>query len=266
MSNIETCKKCSERKFEANEGLVCGLSNAKPFFESSCSSFVLDTSVNAQGIKALRPNDQRAKNAILLIWIVLALEIVAFSSSYLQYNLLSDAANGRDFTTEAAELNDTREGVVGIVYAIFSLISAITFIQWFRRAYYNLHQNVNHLSQTEGWAAGCWFVPIVNLYRPYQLMKEMYIETKNFLLKNGIAIKESFDISNLGLWWTLWLVSNIIGQFVFRYSLRAETIDELTISTVAEMVGSALGIPLAIVTIKLIKDYSRVETLLREVK
>jgi len=266
MSKIEICKKCTQRKFDPSQGVVCGLTNAKPFFETSCSSFEQDTTVNVNAVKALRPNDQRAKYAILFIWIVLALEIAALASSYMQYNLLTDAANGLEITTEAADLNDTREGFIAIVYTIVSLLSAVTFILWFRRAYYNLHQNVNHLSQTEGWAAGSWFVPIVNLYRPYQIMKELYLETKEFLIKNGITIRDSFTISNLGVWWTLWIVSNIVGQFIFRYSLRAETIDELTISTVAEIVGSLIGIPLALITIRVIRDYSRVEPLLNEIK
>jgi hypothetical protein len=214
----------------------------------------------------LKPNGQRAKNAITLIWIVLALEIVSLISGYFQYDLLQTAANGGEISTETATANDTREQIIGIIYLIAFVISAVTFIQWFRRAYYNLHLRVNHLSQTEGWAAGSWFVPIVNLYRPYQIMKELYQETKELLTKKGLSINENFTTGSLGWWWTLWIINNIIGQFVFRYSMKAESIDELTISTVASMVGNVVGIPLALITVKVIKDYSNVELLLREIK
>jgi len=214
----------------------------------------------------LKPNGQRAKNAITLIWIVLALEIVSLISGYFQYDLLQTAANGGEISTETATANDTREQIIGIIYLIAFVISAVTFIQWFRRAYYNLHLRVNHLSQTEGWAAGSWFVPIVNLYRPYQIMKELYQETKELLTKKGLSINENFTTGSLGWWWTLWIINNIIGQFEFRYSMKAESIDELTISTVASMVGNVVGIPLALITVKVIKDYSNVELLLREIK
>ena len=94
----------------------------------------------------LRPNEQRAKNAILLIWIVFAIEIVNLLSSYMQYDLLQTIANGGIVSDETIESNDTREVVVGIIYFIAYLISGITFIMWFRRAYFNLHQKVSSLS------------------------------------------------------------------------------------------------------------------------
>ena len=213
----------------------------------------------------LKPNGQRAKNAITLIWIVLALEIVSLISGYFQYDLLQTAANGGEISTETANANDTREQIIGIVYLIAFVISAVTFIQWFRRAYFNLHLRVNHLSQTEGWAAGSWFVPIVSLYRPYQIMKELYQETKALLTKNGLN-NENISTSSLGWWWTLWVISSFLGQFVFRYSMKAESIDELTISTVASMIENVVGIPLALITIKVIKDYANVEPLIIEIK
>ena len=214
----------------------------------------------------LKPNGQRAKNAITLIWIVLALDIVSLISGYFQYDLLQTAANGGKISIETAIANDTREQIIGIIHFIAFVISAVTFIQWFRRAYYNLHLRVNHLSHTEGWAAGSWFVPIVNLYRPYQIMKELYQETKELLTKKGLSINENFTTGYLGWWWTLWIINGIIGRFVFNYSMKAESIDEWTIITVASMVGNVVGIPLALITVKVIKDYSKVELLLREIK
>jgi hypothetical protein len=214
----------------------------------------------------LRSNGQRAKNAITLIWIVLALEIISLISGYFQYDLLQTVANGGEISTETATANDTREQMIGIIYLIAYVISGITFIQWFRRAYFNLHLRVNHLSQTEGWAAGSWFVPIVSLFRPYQIMKELYQETKELLVKKGLSINENFATASLGWWWTLWIINSVIGQFVFRYSMKAESIDELTISTVASMIGNIVGIPLSIITVKVIKDYANVEPLLFEIK
>jgi hypothetical protein len=214
----------------------------------------------------LRPNTQRAKNAITLIWIVLALEIISLISGYFQYDLIQTVVNGGEISTESATSNDTREQIIAIIYLVASIISAITFIQWFRRAYFNLHLRVSHLSQTESWAAGSWFVPIISLYRPYQIMKELYEETEELLLKKGLGINENFTANSIGLWWTLWIMNNIIGQFSFRYSMNAESVDELNISTVIGMIANVVGIPLALITVKVIKDYSNVESLLCEIK
>lgn len=215
-------------------------------------------------MKNLKPNGQRAKNAITLIWIVLVLEIVSLISGYFQYDLLQTIANGGEISTETANTNDTIVEIIGIIYLIAYIISGVTFILWFRRAYFNLHLRVNHLSQTEGWAAGSWFVPIVSLYRPYQIMKELYHETRKLLSKKGLIINENISTDILGWWWTLWIINSVIGQFVFRCSLKAESIDELTISTVASMIGNIAGIPLALITVKVIKDYANIEPKLSE--
>lgn len=214
----------------------------------------------------LKSNEQRAKNAILLIWIVLIIEIISFISGYFQYNLIKIVALGEEISTEAADANDIREQIIGIIYLIAFIISAITFIKWFRRAYYNLHIKVNKLTFNEGWAAGCWFIPIVSLYRPYQIMRELFNETKVLFEKNDIKLLKPFSINLLGLWWTLWIINNFVSQFAYRYSLKAETIDELINTTKANMIGNLIGVMLALITIKVIRDYSNIESLFNELK
>lgn len=217
-------------------------------------------------MEILKPNEQRAKTAIIFIWAVLALEIISLFSGYLQYDLLQSAANGQEITIEIASANDTREQIIGIISIIINIISIVTFIMWFRRAYFNLHQKVKHLAYSEGWAAGSWFVPILSLFRPFQIMKELYTETKIAFEKNNILGTENIGTSALGWWWTLWIISSFLGQFVFRYSQRANGIDEYLVSTVASMIQNIVGIPLAIITVKVIKDYSSIEYMLADIK
>ena len=216
-------------------------------------------------MEELRANKQRAKMAMVLIWIMLLMDVLSFGSGYMQYDLLQMVDAGGFITPEEANANDSREQLVGIVSFLIAIISAITFILWFRRAYYNLHTKVEGLSFSEGWAAGSWFVPIVNLYRPYQIMQELYRDTINLLNDNGLSGEKPLNTKFLGVWWALWIISRITGQFLFRYSLRAESIDELTTSTMMSMILDMVGIPLALITIKVIKDYSSVEHLLEHV-
>jgi hypothetical protein len=214
----------------------------------------------------LKNNEQRAKTAIIFTWIVMAFETISAISSFMQYKLLQIVATTGYISDEAATVNDTREQIIGILVFIAYIVSLITFIMWFRRAYYNLHQKVNHLSYSDGWAAGSWFVPIICLYRPYQIMKELYVQTKELLMNRNFSDKVSYDTTYLGWWWTLWIITTFIGNFIFRYALKdADTIDELITLTIAQMISSILAIPLAIITVKIIGDYSRVEPVLFEI-
>jgi hypothetical protein len=217
-------------------------------------------------MKEVKTNIQRAANAVVLIWLVLALEIISLISGCLQYNLLQTITNGGEISEEVVVANDSREQIIAALCLVAYLVSAVTFILWFRRAYYNLHQKADNLSFTEGWAAGSWFVPIVNLYRPYQIMRELYLKTKELLAREALVSGEKLSTDILGWWWALWIINGVVGQFIFRYSMKAETLDELIVSTVASIIGNIAGIILALVTVKMIKEYSAVEALLHEIK
>jgi len=100
--------------------------------------------------KTLKANDQRSKIVIILLWIVMVIEIVSLISNYFEWNLIQKAALGNYISYEEASANDTRQQIIAIIYMIAYTISAVTFILWFRRAYYNLHLMVNGLTFPDG--------------------------------------------------------------------------------------------------------------------
>lgn len=206
----------------------------------------------------IRPNEQRANIAILMIWIVLAMELISLISNYFQYNLLQSVLDGNPLPMDQAEANDTRVKLIGVLYFIVYIISAITFIMWFRRAYFNLHNRVEFLEHSEGWASGSWFVPFISLYRPFKIMEELYEELLGILYKKDIDTNITTQF--LGWWWFLWILNGIVSRISNRYSLKAETLNELTTSTTIEIIGNIIAIPLAIIAVKVIKDASTLET------
>lgn len=206
----------------------------------------------------LRPNKKRARIAIVFIWIIFGIQILSLFSSFFQYIHLNDVSVGKFISEESANLNDLRETIIGFTHIIIFIISGIVFIRWFRRAYYNLHLVVDNLNHTEGWAAGYWFVPIANLYRPFQIMKELYGETINYLRKNNI--ESNFPSKKpLIWWWSFWIINEILDRIIFQYARRAETIDELIFSTKLNMLECLIGLPLCIITVSVIKNYSLLE-------
>ncbi|EAY29107.1 DUF4328 domain-containing protein [Microscilla marina] len=212
----------------------------------------------------LKPNDQRAKTAITLIWVVMVVEVIALISSYLQYDLIQSAVAGASVTIEEANANDARERLVAIVYLIVLTISGITFIQWFRRAYYNLHQRVDHLNHSEGWAAGAWFVPFLNLFRPFQIMKELYEETAELLATHEFKDKGQLSTSVLGVWWAAWILKSVLGQVSFRLAMNAKEIAEIQVVTIMSIAQHVLGIIAAFLVVQVIREYARVEPALME--
>lgn len=265
---FENCRKCLNRKKGIDEKEnICNIKGKKLEFENTCKDFDIDNSV-VVGVKnkinAIKPNLKRAKLAQLFIWLVMFLDIISIFPSYLQYNLLKSLQNNEEVTEQMLNSNDTREQIIGILYLIIFITSAVTFIQWFRRAYYNLNVRTN-CSHSEGWAAGSWFVPIISLFRPYQIMKEMWGKTTNLIKSKTSDIVENSTMI-IGLWWTLWIISNYIGKYVLKTAFKAESIENFINSTLADMIMSIIGIPLAILTVTIIKSYSLKEEKLSEIE
>ncbi len=110
--------------------------------------------------------------------------------------------------------SDTLISIVTIIQIIFSIITGITFLIWIYRTNKNLHQvSGQSMVFAPNWAVAWYFVPIANLFKPYQVMKELW-KTSH---KN-----QTSSLTLLGWWWTLWLISNFIGQLLLRVNPFSE--------------------------------------------
>jgi len=214
----------------------------------------------------MRSNRQRAKYAMILIGLVILCDIILIIGYLFQIELLPRIESGIGYTLEEAERSDLILMVVGVLYTVVYIISVITFIQWFRRAYYNLHTIEKNLLFTEGWAAGAWFVPILNLFRPYQIMQELYNKTFAILRTNLESFSNKKNSNLVGTWWFAWIVANFIANIDTRVALRANELSELIDSAYLSIASSAIAIPLGFVAIKVIYDYSLMEDELYKLK
>ncbi len=254
------CKKCQNRDFNLTKGILCNLTGVEAAFNGDCPDFVMDKQSNyIQEPKAtIRPNATRAKNAELFIWVGLAVGFASFISSWMQYDLLTTVQNGGAYTDDQLTWNDLREFGIGILQLLVYMTTVIVFLQWFRRAYYNLNLRMD-TQHDDSWAVGAWFVPIMCLFRPYQMTKEIddgldfHIEKRSSrpVPPNGMLI---------GVWWAFWIINGIAGNILFRKSLDAETVPQLLDSTMADMISFALDVPLAILAAFVIRKISEKET------
>jgi len=70
------------------------------------------------------------------------------------------------------------DGTVSIFNLIVLIVTVIVFLICQHRAYNNLPPlGVPRPDFSSGWVVGSWFVPFLNLFRPYQIMK--YIRDKS---------------------------------------------------------------------------------------
>lgn len=187
---------------------------------------------------------------MLYAQILIAVIEVVFGN--LEYQFLSDYQNGVYTSQEQAiadaEANDQRQRLIGILYSIVFVVSGFLILRWIHRANYNARQlGAENMRFSPGWSIGYYFIPILALWKPYQAMKEIWKASKdpsNWASQGVSAL--------LPLWWFLWLVSNFLGQVVYRQYRSAEGIQELMNLSIATQILDALHIPLALVFLAIV--------------
>lgn len=264
--HLRFCKVCQNQKFDPQRGIVCNLSDEIANFEKSCEWFdeyvsLLETPGNTSELKN---NFDRARFAIYIFWAICLLNIVAVISSYFEYELLERIYAEGNYTEEEINANDLRQGIIGLLQSSFYIASIVLFLNWFRRAYGNIKRLGVPLNHEENMAVWCFIIPIISLYRPYQVAREIVIEMRKKLSETVTNYYTSTKTSILGLWWALFLITNFIEQIALRTVFKDETIEQIISSTQAYLVSDFMDIFAALVTLIMIKQISKEESLLFE--
>jgi Domain of unknown function (DUF4328) len=203
----------------------------------------------------LKNNAQRARAVNIIFIILLVINVLSIISNIMQLNLIKDLIAGNE-DTAAASANDIRVSALAIGNLVVLICTMVFFILWFRRAYNNLHltQSVN-LLYTEGWAAGAWFVPFLNLVRPYQIMNEIWNKTQE-ATKNLLSFNNSVLV---GWWWAIYLISNITSNIASRLFNDNSSYESLASATYAQIISNIIEIGSIIITVIMIKKTAAME-------
>ena len=132
--------------------------------------------------------------------------------------------------------------LLGVCYLVVVVASYITLIRWLRRAYYNLHQLPGIRPEySDGWAAGAWFVPFINFWRPYTIMREVWLGTQRAAL--GRIVEPA---TLLSWWWAAFVLKLIVARITWHMgsSFGSDTLtqDDLLATTLdagAQFVSAA---------------------------
>lgn len=206
-------------------------------------------------------NQDRARLVLIVFYVNILLILVFAGAEWWQANLIESA----DLNTETAEQSDLIVGLAAFGFIGGMIASAVVFILWFRRAYANLERLENPqsiLRYSEGWAAGAWFIPFMNLVRPYTIMKEIWNGTQTNI--PGKMEREGLkDASLVGWWWAAWITYNIISNVTSRMG-GDQQIEDIAFGLRAGAIGSLLAIPAALLAIRMVQQTSIFEQELYE--
>ena len=137
---------------------------------------------------------------------------------------LASAAANLGHTQAARELAGGGTGDlylwIGAVQAAWFLVTAGLWLAWFRRAYLNLPAlGARRLRFRPWWAVGAWLVPVFSLFRPKQVLNDIWRASDPDLPpEQGDTWRRRPVAELLGWWWLSFLAS------VFVRSITTEAV------------------------------------------
>lgn len=171
------------------------------------------------------------------------------ASASLASSLQQIAMLGQPFVSRAAaEANDSRQQLVAELYGAGFLLTMVVFGCWLVRAHRNLRaMGAMDLTVSPGWAVGYFFIPVVNLWMPYQATELLWRASHD--PARWQSAKRSWI---LPAWWTAWIVAAISGRIAGVMFRSAETAEALRTATWCSAIGETSAVALHILALVLI--------------
>ena len=155
--------------------------------------------VSTGGFKSALPQ----ANAVVVVMALYVLaEVMVSINAFVAISVMKGVLNGETFDQAQWAVIDSRTRMLGVLLEVVWLAGIVAFCVFMPRANKNARAFMAPLSNSPGWAAGWFFVPIVYLWKPYYAMKEIW---------QGSDPDPAVDASNapvsplLALWWWMYL-------------------------------------------------------------
>ena len=143
-------------------------------------------------------------------------------------------------------------GVLGLATIAVYIATVVVFLMWLYRVSNNVASFGETRQTSAGWAVGYFFIPIANLFMPYQAIKEIW-------KKSGPKAADAFSdgVSPPGFfpaWWGFWIASNITSNISFRMTMEEAPAGA---SATVGILSEVLSIAAAFFAIQVIKEIDR---------
>ena len=141
---------------------------------------------------------------------------------------------------------------------VVTIACAIIVGMWIYRASANAHTMSDEMTISPGWAVGWYFIPIMNLFKPFQAMKEAWMASHYRDNWHGEPTP-----GLIGWWWALWLATSILGNISLQVSLRMPAEEVASAALLIDLITAILNVPLCLVLVTMMRRLCRAQSYAR---
>ena len=138
---------------------------------------------------------------------------------------------------EEANSNGQQQMLIGFLYLGGVILGVVGFLFRIHWASWNIHHF--RLSDEQvpgflvGWAKGWWSVPFMSLYRPYQVMREIWRRRPPEGVRSHLTV----------VWWILWVIASALGNRLLSGGLfgkAGESLEGLVVQNNTAVLADAI--------------------------
>ena len=194
----------------------------------------------------------RARLVTILLIVGVVISLLTIPSHVLDMYALPFGEEQEISDNPAGFLALALTGVLGLATIAVYIATAVVFLMWLYRVSNNVAAFGKRTANSSGWAVGSFFVPIVNLFIPYQSVKDIW--SKSEPTGADATFYSNSPPGFFPAWWGFWIASNIASNAYFRMTL-AEVPPEG--SVIVGILSEILSIAAAVFAIQVVKEIDR---------
>jgi len=140
-----------------------------------------------------------AVGAALTAIVVTVIEVVEVPLAWAAQDAYLDAADAGTSSLDVLTAYD----FVGLPWVFAMIASFVVTCMWLYRVRTNveLTRREVHHARSKGWVWGGWIVPVVALWFPFQIVRDV-----------TQPLRQALSIGLLGWWWAFWLLTTFSSQ------------------------------------------------------
>ncbi len=194
--------------------------------------------------------------SVVLMWIMILLSVVTVFFSVAELKIYANYGNdfSVDYLSDFEAFFILLTALIGLLWILVNILFIIFYLIWKHHVFKNVQSlQVEGLKYSPGWAVGWYFIPFLNLFKPYQVMKEIWQAT--FYSKETEDWKGKSVSGILIIWWITWIVGNMtLGQNMLGDDTIGSYKRDAILSVVGEPFFILSGILLTIIIRRITKE------------
>jgi hypothetical protein len=190
-------------------------------------------------------------NAVIALLVAQVLALLFEAVAVLrEMSLLQRIIDGSQVTIAEATASDNRVAAFARLWLVVLVATVVVWLIWQHRGHANLKAvGVTGLEYSPGWAVGWWLIPIANLWKPFQVNRELWKASSGV---NDWRSLPTWPL--LGWWWASWITAGVLGRIAAGARRSAETPMEIRSADFIDLMSTGVVVASAVLAIMVVRS------------